>query len=329
MDDLLLGYALKALSPAETAAAERLLATDPAAERKLARLRHFLAPLAADADFAPPPGLAIDAIQRVAAYAIEHKIPLEDPPPDVSPEKPVYASDFHPILGLAPDATFEELPPPVTPRASYPVRRWVELGLTAAVALVAVGMVVTGVMKLRHESQVAACKQNLQTLHAGLSGYADTHDDQYPKIGSPAAPTAGAFVSELVTAGHLASTVKGICPTELEKNTGLTQVAYAYTLGYRSPAGDVLGIRRRVDGVSDELTPLLADLPTRLASPTDGPLSPHGRGQNILYSDGHVTFSRLATVGPNGDHIYTNQDGAVRAGLHRLDASLGRATDVP
>jgi hypothetical protein len=40
-------------------------------------------------------------------------------------------------------------------------------------------------------------------------------------------------------------------------------------------------------------------------------------------------FFTLATVGPGGDDIYRNDDGRVRAGLHPLDASLGRGTDEP
>ena len=58
-------------------------------------------------------------------------------------------------------------------------------------------------------------------------------------------------------------------------------------------------------------------------------MSAHGRGQNILFAGGFVQFSTKATVGPNNDDIYRNDDGRVRAGLHRFDASLGRADDMP
>jgi prepilin-type N-terminal cleavage/methylation domain-containing protein/prepilin-type processing-associated H-X9-DG protein len=37
-----------------------------------------------------------------------------------------------------------------------------------------------------------------------------------------------------------------------------------------------------------------------------------GRGQNVLYADGHVTWERTTTCGMNGDDIYTNKSGVVQ-----------------
>lgn len=326
MDELLVGYALKALPPDEMAEAERLVAADPTAADNLARLRGFLTTLSADAGHEPPEGLAVSALCAISCHIVDHKLPLESPctPCTAAPAKcPSYASDFHPVLGdVHPaDATFDELPP-VPVRGAYPVRRWFEVAVVSAIAFVTLGLVVTGMMKIRHEGQVAACKGNMQKLYQGLSGYADTHHDQFPKVGTPAAPNAGSFVDELKVACQLQPGMKATCPGDR------TCASYVYTLGYLAN-GEVQGIRRRVQELSDELTPLVADLPTPGASPTDGPLSPHGKGQNILFADGHVRFATFATVGPNGDDIYKNQNGRVRAGLHPLDASLGRATDVP
>jgi prepilin-type processing-associated H-X9-DG protein len=325
MDDQLVGYALKALPAAEMAEVERSVALDPAAAAKLARLRAFFTRLSAAAESDPPPGLAVAALAAIANHIVDQKLPLEGAAP-VEPEKCAFASDFHPILGEIPpaDATFEELPAVSSSSAAFPVRRWFEVSIVAAIAFLTVGLVVTGVMKLRRDGQIASCKNNMLRLYEGLSGYADTHYDQFPKIGTPAAPNAGSFVTELQVARQLMPDVAATCPAD--HTDDLRRVSYVYTLGYQLN-GEIQGIRRRVQDISDELTPLLADLPTPAASPSYGPLSPHGRGQNILFADGHVRFSILATV--NNDDIYRNQNGRVRAGLHRLDASLGRPSDVP
>lgn len=308
MDDLLIGYALKALPPDETAAVERLLATDPTAETKLARLRGLLEPLAADADPLPPPGLAVAAIARVAEHVVANKLPLED-----APAEPTAAD---------PDSVdFVDLPPV---RRALPTRRWVELGVTAAIALLAVGLLTTGILKARHENALAACKKQMMDLHAGLTGYADDHDDQFPRVGRDTFPKTGVFLTELSKVGP----PPAVCPAG-PTAADPTRAAYVYTLGYQDDRKQVVGLRRHMAGVSAEVVPLLADLPSVAVSPHDGPTSPHGRGQNILYTDGHVRYSLLATVGPNGDDIYRNDEGRVRAGLHPLDASLGRATDVP
>jgi prepilin-type processing-associated H-X9-DG protein len=328
MDDQLVGYALKALPAAEMAEVERAVADDPAAAAKLARLRAFFARLSAAAEHDPPPGLAVATLAAIANHIVENKLPLEG---DSGAEtaKCSAASDFHPVFGdLHPaDSTFEELPPVPASPSAYPVRRWFEVALVAAIAFLTIGLVTTGMMKIRSDGQIATCKNNMLKLYEGLSGYADTHNDQFPKVGTPAAPNAGSFVSELQVARQLMPDVRAVCPADTtDTNDKLHRVSYVYTLGYQLN-GEVRGIRRRVQDISDELTPLLADLPTSAVSPADGPLSPHGKGQNILFADGHVRFSILATV--NDDDIYKNQNGRVRAGLHRFDASLGRPTDVP
>ena len=325
MDEQLVGYALKALPPAEMAALDRTVADDPAVAEKVARLRSFLQILSADVEHEPPTGLAVSTLCAIANHIVEHKLPLESEC-CVETAKCAYASDYHPVLGELPpaNATFDELPTASVKQAAYPVRRWFEVSLVAAIAFLTVGLVTTGLMKIRHEGQVAACKANMKKLYDGLNGYAEVHHDQFPKVGTPAAPNAGSFVTELQVARQLMPDVRAACPGATTND--LQTVSYVYTLGYQLN-GEVQGIRRRVQDISDELTPLLADLPTAAAFPGEGPFSPHGKGQNILFADGHVRFSILATV--NNDDIYKNQIGRVRAGLHRLDASLGRPSDVP
>ncbi len=324
MDELLIGYALNALPPNEHADAKRLLDTDPEAAVRLARLRTFLKTLSADAECKPPTGLAVAAIGNIAAYIVENKIPL--PEPECSPSHccPVVAPDCHDIPA---DSSFEELPPVSNaPGRRFPIRRWFEVSLMAGIAFLSVGLLVTGVMKIRHTSQVASCKNNMNELFTALSGYADTHHHKFPMVGTPASPNAGSFIHELKVACQLSQNELAVCPAERVDECSLSRVSYAYTLGYKTN-GTLHGIRRNVQDVSDAQTPLLADLPAKIVSPVDGPMSPHGKGQNILFADGHVEYSILATV--NNDAIYTNQNGLVRAGLHRLDASLGRASDVP
>lgn len=324
MDELLIGYALKALPADEMSEVERRIASNPEMAADLARLRRFLATLSADVEPVPPTGLAVDAIAAVANYIVDAKLPLEEPG-DAEPAKCSYASDFHPVHGdVNLDCSFEDLPP-VPRRRSFPFRRWLEISVVAGIAFLTIGLVSTGIMKIRHENQLAGCKQNLLSLFNGLSGYADTHDDQFPKVGTPSIPTAGAFITELHASGQLMSNVKATCPAG--KSDNLELAAYVYTLGYRSE-NVLCGIgRNEAKGWSNSLTPLLADLPTSKIEWAEPPFSPHGRGQNILFADGHVSYSLIPTV--NNDNIYQNQNGKVRAGLHRMDASLGRPTDVP
>ena len=312
MDDLLLGYVLDALDPADTAAVEAHLRAHPGDTAKLDRLRRVLAPLAADRDgYDPPPGLAAATLARVAAL-----------PPVVPAAWPKAPADAPVFAG----------------------RRRAEAVIAAGIAVLAFGMVLGGVQKVRRDNQLAACQNNLRAMYQGLTDYADVHNGRYPRVGGPDAPTAGSFVSTLVAAGQCPADLKLVCPATPDPAPEavdfhpdpfappgpdvVRHVGYAYTLGYRGPAGGLLGLRRD-DGPGGDQIPVAADLPALPVAPSAGPVSPHGRGQNVLFTDGRVQFFTQATVGPAGDDIYRNDAGRVRAGLHPLDASLGRATDEP
>src|SRR5437899_9172807 len=87
MDDNLVGYLLGALDGDTHRAVDDYLRSDPDACRKLDRLRRALEPLEADRDdVAPPPGLAVRTLARVAelrlppAPAPDFRLTAERPP---------------------------------------------------------------------------------------------------------------------------------------------------------------------------------------------------------------------------------------------------------
>ncbi len=346
-DEDLIGYLLHALDADDHRAVEAAVAADPAAAARLARARAALAPLAADRDPpAPRPALAARTLARVAQYAVANKIAVVDPPPPpdppVSPGRPTLPDIPVPAArvpaGPRPPLDSDdylELPP--APRHDAPDTgggRWwafgrADLVVSAAIAVVAFGLVVSGIGRARYSSGVAACQDNLRALHAGLVGFSDVHDGQLPKVGGdPPYDTAGAFVLVLADSGQLPSAFTHTCPVAPEKKRPDAPVRYTYTLGYRAPDGLLLGLEL-ADGANTDLIPVAADDPCHAVAPAPGTESPHRRGQNVLYLGGNVRFAAAATVGVDGDDIYRNAAGRVGAGLHRYDAVLGRAGDRP
>lgn len=306
MDDLILGHALNLLDPAEQAAAQTLLRESPEARAKLAATVALFAELETDAP-APPPDLALSALARVAESLAE-----------TEPQ-------------TVPGAGNPRFP---APGRQYPVRKWVEAGLAASIAVLFTGLGVVGLSKVRRDAEVANCKNSLVDAYRGLDGYADTHNEHYPKVGTAAAPSAGGFVNVLAAAGQYPTGTVMTCPAAAGTpapellafaqnpdaglpDAGVSQVGYNYTLGYRGTAGGTVAARRGMG----ENVPLLAD--------PGLPASAHRTGQNVLFAGGAVRYVTVPTVGPNGDDIYINVEGRVRAGLHVADASLGRADDVP
>src|SRR5262249_56119260 len=97
----------------------------------------------------------------------------------------------------------------------------------------------------------------------------------------------------------------------------------------RGPTGELLGVCRAERGGENDLLPIAADSPAADAVPCQGPVSPHGRGQFVLYVGGQVRFATTAQAGLNGDHIYQNFNGQVAAGLERPDPPPGPPPDRP
>lgn len=338
-DEDLIGYLLDALGPDERAAVEAGLRADSMAAARLERLRRSLAPLELDRDAPaePPVDLALRTISRLAEHLTRHE-------PGQSVE-----SDHGTLLAVA-KAMETSYPAPEPHPLAFPAQRplraahrdapeprsvggrfRIDLLIACSVALFACGLIVTGVGKLRAQSQVLACQDNLRTLHTGLTGYAETHAGRYPRVGTDTNPTADTFVSALADAGQVPAGFRACCPADPALSTGrdaVTPVGYTYSLGYRAPTGDLLGLTRGGEPQLD-LVPISADYPAAAVAPAGGPVCPHSVGMNVLYAGGNVRHATSALIGPNGDDIYRNVFGRVAAGADANDVVLGRPGDRP
>lgn len=301
------------------------------------RVRHLLETLhAASADVpAPPPGLATAAIARVAEVIVATR-PASGEREKRKSGAQSTASPRHPVT-----------PPPRRPvsrrRTGLPSRGWANVAVAAGIGFVAVGIGLGVLVRIRHDADRVACQDRMRAVYTGLAGHADRHDGRLPQVGSPGVPTAGSFVVELARSGDLpnfAVACPAADPDDLatigvvtpDGRGDVATVGYTYNLGYRSRDGELVGVRRAENpdlGRRGDFTPIIADMPSRAASPGAGPVSPHPRGQNVLYLGGTVRFATSAAAGVNGDDIYRNDAGLVHAGLRPDDAALGRPADLP
>lgn len=297
MNDVLLDYALDQLPAGDRAVVGHLIASDPAVAAKYRAIAAALAPLASDAEpDAPPPGLALTAL----AFTAEHLVAngLYSARDGFTPDSPA----------TEPNSAYKEN------RFQTALRGWVNVAVISAVVLLTLGLGLTVVQKSRQSARELACQDNLRELHAGLSGYSDTHDGRYPQAGTVMVPTAGEFFAELARSGQPLSESARRCPLQPVDAFGNT-VGYAYSLGFRDPLGHLNGLRR--PETAEDLTPIVADLPG----------SRHA-GWNVLHVGGSVQFVR-SHVSVTGDDLFQNDAGRAAAGLHRGDVCLGRPFDVP
>ncbi len=343
-DEDLIGYVFDLLDPNDRAAVAAHIKADPTVAARLEQLRAAATPLLAVAEAEredppePQPGLAVRTIAAVARHVVEHEPRESVPEPSaVAAFLREYAEE-PPELDLdaltrakSPEAADNHSPgtgtrpaPPPTDRPEFRGggRFRADMLVAACIAFVGIGLVLSSVAKARQQNRLAACQNSLRTLHSGLAGYADCDTQgRYPQIGTPALPTADSFAASLVDLGHLPAGYKPACPAGAECPT------YTYTLGFRGPNNELIGLRRPT-AASDpteegDLMPISADLPAASAVPDAGLVSPHGGCMNVLFVGGNVRATTSPNVGPRGDHIYRNVRGDVAAGVNRADAVLG------
>ena len=303
-DEDLIGYVAGALDADERAAVEAEL--NPSTAARLVELRGLLAPLEADRDPTPPPaGLADRTLARLAAVFAEHERPVE--PVRSLPRAPRDVPETRTVGG----------------------RLRLDLFVACGIGFVVFGLVFSAVGKVRARNEMLACQNTLRVTHVGLAGYADAHNNQYPQVGPES--TADSFAHVLAPAGQLPANFKPVCPAcpIPDPATPARAAGYTYTLGYRTPAGTLVGPRRPTAGEEHDLVPIAADYPPAGAAPAAGPNCPHAVGMNVLYAGGNIRLTTSPLFGPNQDHIFQNVFGGVGAGVNREDVVLGRPGDRP
>lgn len=327
-DEELIGYLLDALEPDDRAVVEACVLADPETAARLEQLRLALAPLAAvrAPQPAPRPGLAGRTVARLAEYLVENEPRRSEPSSVADLAAAVQRATIEPLASPAARVLRAPRNEPETRMIGGRFRA--DVLVACGIALVASGLLFSAISKVRARNEMLACQNTLRTLHTGLTGYADTHGGRYPQIGIPPHTTAETFANALASAGQVPAGFRPSCPAE---PAGTAPVpSYTYTLGYRTPLGNLIGLRRP-NGWGDEhdLIPISADYPAASIAPPPGPVSHHGTGMNVLYIGGHVRLTNSPLIGPNGDDIYRNVFGQVAAGADRTDVVLGRPGDVP
>jgi len=317
MDDELLGYSLNALDDPTRQQVDTYLQTNPEGRHRLERLEKALRPLELDRTNPDPPK---DLVLKTLALIAENRCQSQTLP----------------------------LARPVSPGQAMRRGWWRRPDVIAAAALllVTLGVLIPWIVQARRAAARMECAENLKNFGRAMEDYAEKHGE-FPQV-SEQEPLnfAGAIIALLQDDGLLASYRTLGCPgagqREPERLTSgevATQHkhyrsfydqtvrnlggAYAFNLGYRDK-----GLRGLKKG--DDNRALMADRPPfgGRDTPCDGNSPNHdGRGQNVLFTGGHVRFEPVRTL--DGDDIYLNRDRKIGAGLDWHDTSLGSSDAVP
>jgi hypothetical protein len=316
MDANLIGYLLESLDDEARAEVTAQLQGNEETRWRLERIRQALTPLAADKEADPPPdGLAFRTLARVAEYC---------------------------CLDLA--------RAPAAVSRSTPLRSWwrrADLVVAASLLLLALGLGLPALFRLRQGSPMVECENNLRVLSSGLQTYHAQHHAFPSVVAERPRDAAGMVVPILAKAGVLPELTNVRCPgngpaiscpltldvarvlamEDFDRQAPNLFPSYAYSLGHRDEEGNYCG-PMVPDGQPASEFALMADSPP----PDGGPGNSwnHGRaGQWVLFADGHAQFATLRNIGFQKDDIYLNKDNKVAAGLDPCDTVLGPSAARP
>jgi hypothetical protein len=323
----LLGYLLGALEDGEQADIEHILTNDTKLQRETAVLNRALSPLdASRREFAPPPGLAA----QTCAFVTEAQ-PVETRPVETRPAG--HAPMMHPV-----DAS------PCRPSRV----RWQDSIMAIGIMIAAGGLLFPALQDSREQARLMSCQNNLREIGTSLASYSDNHHGYFPKVpqrGNLAA--AGIYAPRLLKDGYLSNIHQVVCPgsaladekefsiptiDELQATSdpGLLDAmhgrmggSYGYSLGHVKD-----GVYQHTKNLHRPNFAIMADSPSQTC-PTHQSCNHGGKGQNVLFEDGHVKF--LPTTRPLGlaDDVFTNDDGQVAAGIHPDDSVIGSSPTAP
>lgn len=316
MREQLLGYLLDALDPEERQRVEDELQRNPHLQQEVELLHEALEPLeATDEEFEPPSRLAI----RTSQFVMNHRRQTSAAAP----------------LGV-------EIP--------FSPNRWslADLTIAAGIFIAAAMLFFPAIQHSRTAARQAACQNNLRQLGVALTEYSQRNHHYFPPVppqGNLAA--AGVYAVQLHDNGFLHDPQQLLCPAteearqgqafrvptaaELQAATGrkLEQLrrrmggSYGYSLGYMTERG-----YQHVKNRGRSSFAIMADTPT-MQSHDIASLNHGGRGQNVLYEDGHVRHLVQCLTQSCNDHIFLNDQGQMAAGVHPDDAVIGHSSASP
>jgi hypothetical protein len=335
MRDDLIGFVLDALEPQEHEHIRRKLEEDADLRRQLEWVQRTLQPLAGvGQDVAAPPGLAARTCAQM----------------DLLSQSTQLSQPTNPTTSLVVTAHCSKPSPVVRARQSVwgpnecdwagEARRWTmaDFVVAAGVCLAAACLFFPAVANSRWHAQMAGCQNNLRELGTSLAQYSNTAGGYFPVIPlNGNLSFSGIYAAKLAARGLMPDQRVILCPgkgsTYLLKIPPLQDIAaaqgpqlvrlhrttggdYAYALGYVQ-RGHLYGNRNQ----GRWNVAILSDAPLEKLRNTA--IGTHGRGQNVLFEDGHVRFMTKRTrPGVPSDDMFVNDQMLVRAGLHPEDNVL-------
>jgi len=356
MQEDLLGYLLGALDDDDMHRISELLKNDPELRKGLEELKKTIDVMEdAYVPTEPPPA---DLVSRTLELIDEQSSSIASP---TSPK-----NDSLRLAKVRSEENLVELglSDPVSPMSGSASGRWFDWIGAAAAAVIILCILLPALANGRFEARKAACQDQLRRLGVALTQFVSRTPEQRLPAVAASGPEAFAGVyalrlnesglipdgeirwcpslalpdddqSSLVNLGEVGSleNLRQAPVNELQEIQKFAGGHYAYNLGvvidnqYTSPRFEA---RASFAVMSD--TPLIGNLGVGDLGHSDRLsewIGHSGRGINILFEDGRVTFVPTESIHSLPDHPLLNHQGEVEAGVNIDDASLAPSWRPP
>lgn len=339
----LLGYVLGALEAQEQSDVQQYIDKNPEVEDDLLELRNSMTPL--DALDVFPKGQA-GLARRTCELVANLDSRLDSSRLDSSRVDSSHTISPHPDLAGG-VAEADEAREPVTPRSIFTLGRladrlehpatWSRYDLLAGIAFLAIlsGILFPAISWSRFNSRVNACQSNMAHVGFAMLQFSDLHGQENIQIpGASQIAATNAFAPVLLEVGMVDGQSTFRCaglvdeeapriPTPAQlvnaKGSQLSELYrrmgghFGYALGYLDQKSRAWHAPRN-DGSSHVV--VIADRPSN-ELPGRKSINHSGRGQNLFFGDGHVSFVKGHTLGD--DAIFENDMGIVGPGVGPQD----------
>ncbi|WP_435009453.1 hypothetical protein P12x_000705 [Tundrisphaera lichenicola] len=269
-----------------------------------------------ESEIASDPVLALQADRLAKAL---HRL-LDDPEPIEPPEGLASRTIAFVAERRARRAILDFVP------ARVPFR-WADVAVAAGILMAGLLTLLPAMKSARDKMSQAGCGFNLQQLYSGLANFAARHD-HYPSVCDQGRDVpVGAYAIQLSDESLLQDLGALHCPCRGEvlkpdSRPDPKHIDYAYHAGYfHGDSGKTEPITPRLGAT----IPVLADQPPHdnLGSVLPGNSPNHaGRGQNLLFADGHIRWYATRILSPLDRDMFLNEARQPQPGLWPDDVAL-------
>ncbi len=201
----------------------------------------------------------------------------------------------------------------------------IELLVVIAIIGILAGILLPVLSRARESARKTQCMSNVKQIGMGLIMYANENSESFPSDSAYSGSSPAMRGLNLLYDTYVSDSRVFNCTSDATVTTALNSGMSASTSGGTEAFTSTqcsYGYDRAHTQANDADVALVADRPPATTSPTASTANHNGRGQNVVYIDGHVEFVNSPLAG------WYASDGTTRDNIYTDDTTTSGGTDT-